>query len=75
MPIFEFRCQKCGKEFEELILPSDSRITCPDCKGEEVEKLISICSFVSKDSSGNITASSSNKCSSCSSSSCSTCSI
>lgn len=40
MPIYEYRCAKCGK-FEKLQKVSDEVLTqCPSCNGE-VEKLIS----------------------------------
>ena len=43
MPLFEFRCSKCGKKFAQLIgMTADSSIpACPRCGGTEVEKLIS----------------------------------
>ena len=31
MPIFEFECQSCGREFEELVMRSDEVIECPKC--------------------------------------------
>lgn len=43
MPIYEFDCQDCGDSFESLVM-SFSRIdgvTCPECKGENVQKKIS----------------------------------
>ena len=47
MPIFEFVCRKCGKQFEELFLSStdDKKTTCPNCKSKKVDKLISAGSF------------------------------
>ena len=76
MPIFEFRCSRCGKEFEELILPSDPKPCCPQCQCKEVDKLLSAFSFSSKGASSDAvstSASGSGGCSSCSSKSCSTC--
>lgn len=33
MPIFEYTCENCGKDFEVLVLSSDSEIkTCKFCK-------------------------------------------
>ena len=40
MPIFEFKCKKCGEVFEALIR-SDEKPVCPKCKGKRLEKLIS----------------------------------
>jgi putative FmdB family regulatory protein len=45
MPIYEYRCRKCGKEFEVMQKFSDKPLTrCPSCSGN-VSKLISNCSF------------------------------
>jgi len=43
MPLFEFRCKKCGKKFEELVMSSsrDEDINCPRCGSKRVEKLMS----------------------------------
>ncbi len=42
MPIFEYACKKCGKEFETLVRPNSDAPSCPACKGTELEKLLSI---------------------------------
>lgn len=35
MPIFNFKCTKCGKEVEILVLPQEKEPTeCPYCGGE-----------------------------------------
>ena len=43
MPLFEFRCKKCGKKFEELVMSAtkDEKLNCPHCGSTRVEKLIS----------------------------------
>ncbi len=43
MPLFEFKCKKCGKKFEELIMSStrDDVVNCPHCGSTRVEKLMS----------------------------------
>ena len=43
MPLFEFRCRKCGKKFEEIIKGSEKRdaAKCPHCGSSQVEKLLS----------------------------------
>jgi putative FmdB family regulatory protein len=41
MPIFEYRCEGCGKEFEALVLKGTVP-ACPACKGEALERLLSI---------------------------------
>jgi putative FmdB family regulatory protein len=48
MPIYEYRCEKCGKEFEEWQKFSDPAIdVCRDCGGKAT-RLISQSSFVLK---------------------------
>jgi len=42
MPIFEYACKACGKEFEALVRPNTGAPSCPACQGTELEKLISI---------------------------------
>ncbi|SLM28601.1 conserved hypothetical protein [Desulfamplus magnetovallimortis] len=48
MPIFEYQCEKCGKQFEKLIFAGDDKekIVCPECGSREVRKMISACSFM-----------------------------
>jgi len=41
MPIFEFSCQDCETRFETLVLSSSERVSCPNCQGERLQKLIS----------------------------------
>lgn len=40
MPTYEYRCRKCGHQFEQLQSITDEPLkTCPECDGE-VERLI-----------------------------------
>ncbi len=32
MPILQYRCPKCGKQFEELVKKYTDGVACPDCK-------------------------------------------
>ena len=42
MPIYEYRCRECRKEFEALVLPKFENATaCPSCGSTELEQLIS----------------------------------
>ena len=43
MPIFEYRCLDCSKEFAKLIgvTADSSDAACPSCGGERVYKLVS----------------------------------
>jgi len=57
MPIFEFVCQDCGWEFEELVRSTSSieEVICPACDSEYVLKQIS--TFASKISGGSFASS------------------
>lgn len=50
MPIFEYRCKSCEKEFETLILGGE-KPSCPDCQGSKLEKLLSTFAAVTGSSS------------------------
>lgn len=55
MPIYEYRCEKCGKEFEAWQRISDDPIeNCSDCGGS-ARKLISQSTFVLKGSGWYVT--------------------
>jgi putative FmdB family regulatory protein len=42
MPIYDFQCRTCGKEFEALVRPQDAAApACPSCQGSDLEKLLS----------------------------------
>ena len=49
MPIYEFKCQKCGDTFEFLRFHSDDddNTTCPSCGSKQTERLLSSFSSVS----------------------------
>jgi putative FmdB family regulatory protein len=39
MPLFDFKCRACGREFEALVRPQDQAAPkCPACGGAELEK-------------------------------------
>lgn len=55
MPIYEYRCEKCGSHFEVIQKFSDSPLkTCSSCKGR-LTKLISQTSFQLKGSGWYVT--------------------
>jgi putative FmdB family regulatory protein len=74
MPIYEYHCEDCGREFECLVLGREVP-QCPACKGQKVGKLMSACGFVSKAKGGQTVKASAGTsgCSGCSSSSCAGC--
>lgn len=41
MPIFEYQCASCGKEFEVLVRNSSTVPECPACNGIELRKKLS----------------------------------
>ncbi|MCX7988164.1 MAG: zinc ribbon domain-containing protein [Thermodesulfovibrio sp.] len=65
MPIYEYKCNNCGENFEILVF-GNKKVACPKCKSEEITKKLSSFSMkgVQKGNSA---------CSSCKSSSCSSC--
>ncbi|MBI4844117.1 MAG: zinc ribbon domain-containing protein [Nitrospirae bacterium] len=67
MPIYEYRCNECGEEFEKLVMGKAPDISCPKCNSKDVTKKLSVfgMSGVEKQTSSG--------CTSCSKSSCSTC--
>ncbi|SDN64568.1 FmdB family zinc ribbon protein [Desulfonauticus submarinus] len=83
MPIYEFVCQKCGEEFEELVLKEDSEVFCPKCHSKEVNKLMSACRFKtggpivldSSKSAAGTSSGSKSSCAGCSGGNCSTCGL
>ena len=55
MPIYEYKCRKCGKKFEVFQGITDNEIaSCEFCKGP-VDKLISLSSFHLKGSGWYVT--------------------
>lgn len=50
MPIYEYKCRKCGEEFEELVLSGDDIPICPSCESGECDRLLS--AFSRGDSEG-----------------------
>jgi len=63
MPVYEYKCNSCGEEFEKLVLGSMA-VSCPKCSGGDLKKKLSLfgMSGVEKPFAGS---------SSCTSSSCS----
>lgn len=41
MPIFEYACRDCGKEFETLVRASTTP-ECPHCHSQALDKLLSV---------------------------------
>jgi len=72
MPIFEYRCEDCGKSFELMrsFKEADHTALCSFCKSDKTRRMLS--RFFSHNQNPS-SASSSNSCSGCMGGSCSTC--
>lgn len=44
MPIYEFKCNRCGNIFEQLTFPSDEedKVSCPSCGERNASRLMSL---------------------------------
>ena len=78
MPIYEYMCNACGKDFETLVMGS-FKPQCPSCESGDLSRLMSKCGFVSKSSGpgGQVqttTSAGSSGCAGCSSTNCGPCS-
>lgn len=75
MPIYEYECKDCGKNFEYLVFGSE-KPDCPACKSKKINKLMSASTFFSKSRSGMTESSSAagSSCSGCASTACGSCS-
>ncbi len=68
MPIFEYRCNACGEDFEKLVFGNQA-VQCPKCDSGDVKKKFSTFGMSGVENPGP----SSSGCGSCKSGSCSTC--
>lgn len=43
MPVYSYKCKKCGQNFDILVKGSgqENKLQCPSCKSEDVEKVFS----------------------------------
>ena len=70
MPIFEYTCAHCGKDFEKLVFNRTESINCPLCQGDDVKKKFSV--FGMK-SGAKFVPSTGSSCGSCASHNCGSC--
>jgi putative FmdB family regulatory protein len=42
MPIYEYECTSCGKEFEVLVRNASTKPECPGCSGSDLRKKMSV---------------------------------
>ncbi len=45
MPLYEYKCKKCERTFERLVLHDWDEVLCPNCFSKSVEKLMSPFSY------------------------------
>jgi putative FmdB family regulatory protein len=75
MPIYEYRCDECNKEFEEVVL-GEAEVQCPSCASKKTHKLMSTCRTRFGGNSGpgpSLPSAGGGSCAGCSGGSCSTC--
>jgi putative FmdB family regulatory protein len=43
MPIYEYKCEGCGKEYEQMrrMADADNSLECPDCRSSSVTRQLS----------------------------------
>jgi len=65
MPIYEFKCNRCGNTFEQLVFSSDGEdnFMCPSCGEGDTCRLMSSFSCVSTSSGSNLSSGLSSACS------------
>lgn len=78
MPIYEYKCNQCEKEFETLVMGGRAP-ECPECDSQDLSRLMSACGFISKGVASNgettIKSSASSACGSCASTDCGSCGV
>lgn len=54
MPIYEYKCNKCGNRFEQIVFPSDDEnsFECGSCGSKDISRLVSAFSHGSSSDSG-----------------------
>ncbi|TMB71756.1 MAG: zinc ribbon domain-containing protein [Deltaproteobacteria bacterium] len=42
MPIYEYSCRRCHHSFEQIVLSTREKVSCPKCASNVVEKQLSV---------------------------------
>ncbi len=42
MPIYEYRCRGCGRDFEKYLPTASAAVTCPQCESGNVMRKLSL---------------------------------
>lgn len=45
MPMYEFVCEGCQNQFEELVFSQDEQVPCPKCGSSHVSRILSAFAF------------------------------
>ncbi len=74
MPIYEYHCDNCEKDFECLVFGNEHP-DCPSCSSKNVKKLMSASVFFSKGGHGQTVkaAAGASSCTGCAATSCTSC--
>jgi len=75
MPIYEYKCARCGEVFQELVRSSSDEkpLKCPKCGCKKSEKLFSVFAAQGNSSKSASGSSGGAGCAGCRSTNCSTC--
>jgi putative FmdB family regulatory protein len=73
MPIYEYKCDDCGQQFDALrsMKDADNVIPCGECRSHQTKRKLSV--FFAHNNSGKPITSNSSNCSGCSGGSCASC--
>lgn len=70
MPIYEYECLNCGRNFEKIIFSKNEEINCTSCNSNKVRKRVSAFGMKTGEK---FSSPSGSACNTCSSGNCSTC--
>lgn len=48
MPVYEYRCDACGKDFERYLATAAAAVACPGCASGAVKRKLSVVRFKSE---------------------------
>ncbi|GAB4263670.1 MAG: hypothetical protein Kow0092_14750 [Deferrisomatales bacterium] len=72
MPLYEYVCRSCGREFEALVM-GGGEPRCPDCGGARLTRKLSAFAFRSGGKGGPRRPGAGSTCAGCAAGSCATC--